>query len=120
MPRAPALKTILVAAMLGIGFAGAAEARNGQVFTAQLAQPVAERTQVIANSTLWTCEADTCRAVVRHESTVRACRLLVRETGAIVSYGPADAALSSDEIARCNGATDTARNNGTTATAVAQ
>jgi hypothetical protein len=94
-------KTFLIAAVFGLGFAGPAFARD-QVFTAKLVQPVAESTQVIAAQTLWRCEGDTCRAVVRHDATVRACRQLVRETGAVAAYGPEGDALSGEELERCN------------------
>jgi hypothetical protein len=94
-------RTFVIAALFGVGLAGAAFARD-QVVTAKLVQPVAQSTQVIADQALWRCEGDTCRAMVRHDPTVRACRQLVRETGAVASYGPEDAKFSTDEIERCN------------------
>ncbi|MEJ0060163.1 MAG: hypothetical protein WDM79_11540 [Terricaulis sp.] len=113
MSPTAAAKTLLIAALFGAGFTGAAFARD-QVFTARLAAPVTEQTRVIALDTLWSCEADACRAIAHHEATVRSCRQFVREAGqAVTAYGPEGAELSADEIARCNGdtgATQQARN----------
>ena len=109
------LKTLVVAAILGAAFTGSAFARD-QVFTAKLANPVAAPTRVIAESTVWNCQGDTCTAVAHHASTVHDCRLFVREAGPVVAYGPEAEALSSDQIARCNGTpqTVTAQNPQTT------
>jgi tRNA C32,U32 (ribose-2'-O)-methylase TrmJ len=112
MSPTAAAKTLLIAALIGAGLTGAAFARD-QVFVARLAAPVAEQTRVIALDTLWSCEADACRAVARHDASVRACRQFVREAGqAVTAYGPEGAGLNADEIARCNGqtATQEARN----------
>lgn len=98
-----AAKSLLLAAALTVGFAGAAYARNA-VFTAKLETPVAEQTRVIAQHTLWSCSGDTCLARPTHAASVRACRQLQREVGGrIVAYGPEGGELSADEIARCNG-----------------
>lgn len=106
-------RSIFVAAILFAGLASPAYAQ-GDVFTVKLEAPVAERTQIITQNTIWTCEGDTCRARADHASTVRACRQFVRELGArVTSYGPQDDELTADEIARCNGvapATQTAQN----------
>ena len=97
--RSLAIALVLASA----GFAGAAYARD-PVFTVKLEAPVAEQTRVIAQSTVWTCEGDTCRARPSHASSVRACRQFVRESGArVTAYGPEGDELTADEIARCNG-----------------
>lgn len=98
------LKSLVVAAVISVGFAAPAFARDA-VFTAKLEAPVAEQTRVIAQNTIWTCEGDTCRARADHAVTVRACRQLSREAGdvRIVAYGIEGRELSADEIARCNG-----------------
>lgn len=98
-------RSIFVAAVLFAGLAGPAYAR-GDIFTVKLETPMAERTQIITQNTIWTCEGDTCRARARHASSVRACRQLARELGVrITSYGPEDGELTPDEIDRCNGVT---------------
>ncbi|HRE44853.1 MAG TPA: hypothetical protein PKY87_12920 [Terricaulis sp.] len=97
-----AFRTIALAAALSIGFAGAAFARN-PTFTATLdAAPAQSR--VIAQNTIWNCEGETCVARASHAVSVRACRQLVRQTGArVTAYGTPERQLSADEIARCNG-----------------
>lgn len=97
------VRSIFVAAALVAGLASPAYAR-GDVFTVKLETPVPERTRIITQNTIWTCEADTCRARPNHASTVRSCRQFVRELGSrVTAYGPQDNELTEDEIARCNG-----------------
>lgn len=98
-----ALRSLVLAAVISVGFAGAAYARD-PVFTIKLDAPVAEQTRVIANNAVWTCDGDTCLARPNHQATVRACRAFVREAGArVVEYGSEADQLSADELARCNG-----------------
>jgi hypothetical protein len=107
-----AAKSLLAAIVFAASFAGVAYARD-DIFTVKLATPVAERTQVIANNTIWICNDDTCLARPQHASSVRACRILARETGSrILAYGPEGDQLTAAELARCNGegATQAAQN----------
>ncbi|MEZ5994896.1 MAG: hypothetical protein R3C25_04020 [Hyphomonadaceae bacterium] len=98
-----AVKSILVAALVSVGFAGAAFAAGGSVYTVRLAAPLAEQTRVIALNTIWTCEGDTCRARPNHGANVRSCRQFVRQSGArVVAYGAPGDELTADEITRCN------------------
>jgi hypothetical protein len=98
------VRSLVIAAVVSAGFAGAAYARD-PVFTVKLEAPVAEDTRVIAVNTIWSCEGDTCIARPSHASTVRACRQFIREAGdvRVVAYGPEGAELTAEEIARCNG-----------------
>jgi len=99
------IRSIAFAAVASLSLIGTAAARD--VFTVKFEGAAAER-QIIAQNTVWTCEGDTCAARPNHASTVRACRQIARELGArIVSYGPEGRELSADEIARCNGETQT-------------
>jgi len=108
-----AAKTLLVAAIVSLGFMGAAVARDA-VFTVKLEAPVAERTQVITLNTVWTCDGDTCVARPDHGVNVRSCRHFANELGArVIAYGPAGGELSADQLDRCNvdqQATQQARN----------
>lgn len=108
-----AIRSLVIAAVVSIGFAAPALARDA-IFTVKLEAPVAEQTRVIAQNAVWTCEADTCRARATHAVTVRACRQFVRQAGdvRIASYGTDGRELSADELARCNGesATQQAQN----------
>ena len=97
------VRSILVAALASASFAGVAYARD-PVFTIKLEAPVSERTRVIAQNTVWTCEGDTCLARPSHGANVRSCRQFVRESGArVTAYGAEGDELTADEIARCNG-----------------
>lgn len=102
-----AIRSIVLAAVISAGFTGAAFARD-PVFTIKLDAPVAEQTRVIANNAVWSCEGDTCLARPTHAATVRACRQFVRESGArVISYGSEADQLTAEEVARCNGDTET-------------
>jgi hypothetical protein len=106
------IRSTLIAAVMTVGFAGAAYARDA-VATIRLAAPASDA-QVIAINTLWNCDGDTCRARPNHAISVRACRQFLREAGPgarVIAYGADDRALSGDELARCNGDTLEARNN---------
>lgn len=105
------IRTTMIAALLSVGFAGAAYARN-EVATVRLSAP-AEDSRIIAVNTLWSCNGETCLARPDHGITVRACRQFLRQTGAgvrVVSYGTDTRALTADELARCNGDTLQAAN----------
>ena len=102
-----ALKSIVAAAVISAAFVAPAMARD--LYTIRLAQPVAEQTRVIALNTIWDCNGDTCVARADHGANVRSCRQFVRQADGlrIASYGTAERQLSADEIARCNGETQT-------------
>ncbi len=99
-----ALRSLVLATVISVGFAGAASARD-PVFTAKLETPVAAATRVIAMNTLWSCEGDTCLARPDHAATVRSCRQFVREAGGVrvTAYGSEADQLTAAELARCNG-----------------
>lgn len=101
-----AVRTLILAAAIGMGVAGVAYARNA-VFTATFEAP-AQQSQVIAVNTLWNCEGNTCVARPDHGVNVRSCRILAREAGArITAYGDETRQLTADELGRCNGETRT-------------
>lgn len=96
-----AARTLVVAALFGASFTGAAFARN-DTFTARLAGQPAEA-QLIVQNAIWNCEGETCVARADHAATVRACRQFVREAGvAVTAYGPESRQLTSEELERCN------------------
>ena len=98
-----AVRTLFLAAILGVGFAGVAHARGGAVFTATLEAP-AQESRVIVQNAIWDCSADTCVARPNHAATVRSCRQFVRESGArVTAYGSPERQLTSEELSRCNG-----------------
>ncbi len=96
--RSLAISTIVSVVLVGPAFA------RDPVFTARIEAPVAAGNRVIAQNTLWNCAGDTCRARPSHGVSVRACRQFVRESGVrVTAYGSESRALTTDEIARCNG-----------------
>lgn len=105
MIRTFAAATLAAFAFLAV--AGIAEARE-RTFVAQLAQPVAERVQVVADGAIWTCEGDVCRARVDGSASLSGCRVLVREVGVLNSYGSETNPMSEARLASCNNAAATA------------
>jgi len=90
--------------MLCMTFASAAALADTGSYTATLAQPLAAKKSTVANSNIWRCEASTC--VLTSEpfepSSVRSCRALVRQVGAVSAYGSADKMFDSGKLAQCN------------------
>jgi hypothetical protein len=96
-------KLNLIAA--AVVFAGtAAVAQTGQ-YVATLAQPVAAKKEFIANGNIWRCVGSTC--VLASEpvdaGSIRSCHALVRQAGALTTYGPKGMPFEADKLAVCNG-----------------
>ena len=75
---------------------------NAPFYTAELAQPAAERT-VIAGGVAWTCEGTTCVAGKGTSRPLRICRELNRGAGEVTSFTAKGEALEASELAKCNG-----------------
>jgi hypothetical protein len=101
------LKALSVAAIGVLAYAGAAYAQ-GDIFTAKLQAPTSED-RIVARSTVWNCQGDTCVARPDHAASVSACRAFVREAGAVVAYGPAERQLTAEQLAACNASARVAR-----------
>ncbi len=82
-------------------FASPAIARD-RVFVADLQAPVAERVQLIANSSIWVCEGARCTARAASTASVSGCRDLARRVGPVNSYGTATAPFTPERLAACN------------------
>jgi len=94
---------LVFAAAAGFAFmSGSAFA--GEVAVAKLAAPVAKQVKVIADSAVFVCAADSCTAVSYKTPTLRGCKAIAKEAGAVVSYTVDDKALSADDLAKCNAA----------------
>jgi hypothetical protein len=106
------LKTLGVAALAAVVFAGAAYAK-GEVFTVKLSAPAAE-SRIVARATVWNCEGDTCVARPDHSASVSACRAFVREAGPVLSYGSAERQLDAEQLASCNESARVARGRSST------
>lgn len=96
---------ILAATAGALGFA--APALAGTLFTAELAEPVAERTDFVANSAVWICEGTTCTAELsRRSPTVRSCKEVAEETGTLAAFRSERGDLSAEDLAECNEAVE--------------
>lgn len=104
MKLTPTLASALGAALL---FSGVALA--GDLSTARL-QGASGAQQIVARSTVWTCEGDTCRARPNHAVSVSACRAFVREAGPVTAYGTERRQLTAEQLTACNAAARQASN----------
>ncbi|MXO96535.1 hypothetical protein GRI34_08930 [Erythrobacter aquimaris] len=81
----------------------AAEARSTvPYYTAELAQPAAERTTV-AGGVAWICSDTSCVARKGTSRPMRICRELKRDLGEVKSFTAKGKALDADKLAKCNG-----------------
>jgi hypothetical protein len=95
---------IFIAGALFSGAAANAQSRtNGPTYRAELAQPAAA-SRIAASGVVWSCEGNACTAARSNSRPAIVCARLVRATGAVTSFAFAGAALSAEEIARCNAA----------------
>jgi hypothetical protein len=99
--RTPALLLSVLA--LGLSFAPAAVSAQGSSarFVAQLVSPATEA-RVVAGGVIWRCEESQCSAALNGTRPLRMCRELGRELGPVVRFEADGAALSEDDLARCN------------------
>lgn len=98
------IRTLAFSAV-AFAFAGAAAASsaNATAFTLKLETPKAEAQQIVADGNLWSCEGDTCTAVLnRKKPTVRTCQKAARELGAFVSFENENGALNAKQLEKCN------------------
>lgn len=93
--------TTLVFASLLVATAASAAPTQ---YSATLAAPVSQKTDVIADSNLFRCEATTCNLVSKpiDAGSVSTCRKLAREVGEIKAYGSTTTPFDADKLARCN------------------
>lgn len=101
--------TQTLAGALGAAFLFGGVAFAGDLSTARLQGPAAAQ-QIVARSTVWTCEGDTCRARPNHAVSVSACRAFVREAGPVAAYGTEQRQLTAEQLTACNAAARQASN----------
>lgn len=101
--RTPAL-LLLSSFALGLALAPAAVSAQAPAgrFVAQLASPAAEA-RVVAGGVIWRCQDTQCTAALNGTRPLRMCRELGRELGPVVRFEADGAALSDEDLARCNG-----------------
>ena len=79
----------------------AAAASAQPYYTAELAQPAAERT-VVAGGVAWNCDGTSCVAPKGNSRPMRVCRELQREHGSVAGFTAKGEALAEDKLAKCN------------------
>lgn len=96
------LRMLAAAAILTMTFAGTAIAEGR--LTASLKAPVAAKTKVVADGSLFVCEGDACVAssAAGHAISVSSCKALVKKVGALSAYGDGRRAIEGDDLAACN------------------
>jgi hypothetical protein len=72
--------------------------------TATLQQPIAAKTQFIANGAIWDCEGSTCVAANTPDQTFGAsqCRDVAKKVGLVVEFKNEDRTLQPTSLDRCN------------------
>lgn len=95
------IRVLAASALLALS-AGAASAADARL-TANLAQPVAAKTRVVAGGAVWTCEGGACFAAApsSRSNSFRACQALAKEVGAVTAYG-GRSQLEAEQLAKCN------------------
>lgn len=99
MIRSALAALVLTSAMAAPAFA------ESRTYEARLVAPVAAPTSFIAGGAVWRCADTTCRASRDSGGmTMAGCRRVVREVGAVASFGSDAAPYSAERLAACNGA----------------
>lgn len=77
-----------------------ANAATGPYYRAELAQPVADGTEIV-RGTAWTCKGNVCVANKANSRPAIVCQRLAAKKGEVVSFAIEGEALSADDLARC-------------------
>lgn len=78
-----------------------AQANSGAFYTAELAAPAAERTNIISG-VAWQCQGTACVAGKSNSRPVVVCQRVVRELGQVTGFTAEGEALDAEDLARCN------------------
>jgi hypothetical protein len=98
------MKLIIALACLAISLSLATHAlADGQV-TAKLQQPIAAKTQFVANGAIWDCEGATCVASNLPDQTFGAsqCRDVAKRVGPVAEFKNDYKTLQPASLDRCN------------------
>jgi hypothetical protein len=85
--------------------AGTAVAAHTEHYTATEAEPLGAEKVVVANGNIWRCSGTTCVLASQPKvgGSMRTCRELKRQVGALTAYGSADDTYDSAKLSKCNG-----------------
>jgi hypothetical protein len=93
------LRSIFAAAAFGLI---AAPAFASNAYTFETVKPVTE-THIVAESVVWSCAGTTCTAELdRKAPTVRICKKIVKQVGAISALRNTKSELTAEQLAACN------------------
>jgi hypothetical protein len=97
------MKLPILAACAALAVLPAGQALAGDAITAKLATPVAEKTKFIAGGAMFTCEGDTCVALVPTSQTFAAstCKAIADRVGLVTAFSGRKA-LEDGKLADCN------------------
>jgi len=98
------MKLIIALACLGASLTLASHALADGRTTATLQQPIAAKTQFIANGAIWDCEGSTCVASVTPDQTFgpSQCHDVAKRVGAVVEFKNDYRTLQPTSLDRCN------------------
>jgi len=97
------MKLRILAACAALATLAASPALAGEPITVKLASPVADVTKFIAGGAMFTCQGDTCVALVPTSVTFGAstCKVIADKVGAVAAFG-GRRALDERRLAECN------------------
>jgi hypothetical protein len=97
------MKLRILAACAVLAAVAAGQALAGDAITAKLATPVAEKAKFIAGGAMFTCEGDTCVALVPTSQTFAAstCKAIADRMGVVTAFNGRKA-LDQAKLADCN------------------
>ena len=79
-----------------------AHANGAAFYTAELAAPAAERTNIIGG-VAWQCQGTNCAAAKSNSRPLVVCQRVARELGEVTGFTAKGKALADKDLARCNG-----------------
>jgi hypothetical protein len=98
------MKLRLTAALAALATAALATSAMAEPVVAKLQSPAPGAAKPVAGGAVFECLGDVCaaRAPSSDTSGLRGCKDLVRQMGAVTSYGASARQLSADQLAECN------------------
>lgn len=98
------MKVQLTAAFAALAVAALATSAMAEPVVAKLAAPAAGAVKPVAGGAVFECLGDVCaaRAPASDTAGLRGCKDLVRQVGAVSSFGPTSKPLSADQLTECN------------------
>ncbi len=102
--RSYPMRAFLLGAAISLSVAAAASAQPVPGSSAALQAPVASPIRVFIDGVAWRCAGQACVAIgePRSQATLRACRRVAAQLGAVTAFTYAGRPLSADQVPACN------------------